>query len=1035
MRLGIAKMFSRLPISLKILAGFLAVSCALTAASGILYYRHAKAVVEDSLRRQASALCEHAEREFAWRYAAPIEQELRILVTSPQLNNYLMSSKEEMLLPRAEVEQLFLHLSPGGDIHLATTFLDASGQEKIATQGNLRKRALRTAAQIAQDGLLGVNTNRVFAALKADGASALACSEVFRDAHEKLGVLVGVAVPEPEAGGFGGVVLQHCDLSGFLRDVSYRRILGTAVMWVLGSDGDVLSSPPESELRQDPRPYLAGARAATDGYVYPAACRLFPAGTPVMTVVCSIPRPLIARELRPVIRSVLVIFSVLLGGSGACSFLISRWISRRIRRLTKAAQNVSVENRDMEWEPRLTESTDEIGVLAQAFRTMVLGLKKSTTSIDNLNREIAQRQQVEEALRRERDRAQGYLDVADVMLLALNEQGHIALINRKGRHILGQEEQELLGQDWFETCLPSHARPHAQEVFRLLLGGEIDSVKYIENPVLTPSGAERILAWHNTILRDDTGRIVGTLSSGEDITERRRMEEELRGSEERFRQQTGLLKNVLSHVPHFVFWKDRNLVYLGCNDAFAQSAGVGDADHIVGKTDYDLVWQKEAEFYRQCDRQVMDSGEPLLNFEEPQTREDGRQITLLTSKVPLRDASGRVIGILGIYADITDRKRAAAALEKSEEQYRSLFENMLNGFASCEMLFENGRPQDFLYLKVNNAFERLTGLKNVVGRRVTEVIPGIRESNPEMFEIYGRVALTGQPESFETFLNGIGWLSISAHSPKQGHFVAVFENITERKQAEEQQSQLLQRLSDINQELKDFAYVVSHDLKAPLRAIKTLAEWLSVDYQDKLDEQGKENLRLLGSRVDRMQSLIDGVLQYSRIGRTEQGTAPVNLERLLPEIIENLGAPEHISIRIESGLPTVEGDTTRITQLFQNLLSNAIKYMDKPQGRIRVACAAEGAFWKFRVSDNGPGIAPKDFERIFKLFQTLTRRDDRESTGVGLTIAKKIVEMYGGRIWVESEVGQGSTFFFTFPQATQKRLEEPLQACAAGLEV
>jgi signal transduction histidine kinase len=181
-----------------------------------------------------------------------------------------------------------------------------------------------------------------------------------------------------------------------------------------------------------------------------------------------------------------------------------------------------------------------------------------------------------------------------------------------------------------------------------------------------------------------------------------------------------------------------------------------------------------------------------------------------------------------------------------------------------------------------------------------------------------------------------------------------------------------------------------------------------------------------------MQNLIDGVLQYSRIGRTEQGTVPVDLAQVVPEIIENLGAPEHIAIRIESDLPTVDADPTRITQVFQNLLSNAIKYMDKPQGRIVVACAQQDAFWQFRVSDNGPGIEAKYFERIFKLFQTLTPRDDSESTGIGLTIAKKIVELYGGKIWVESEVGRGSTFFFTFPKRNTSVAPEPLQACAAG---
>jgi signal transduction histidine kinase len=132
-----------------------------------------------------------------------------------------------------------------------------------------------------------------------------------------------------------------------------------------------------------------------------------------------------------------------------------------------------------------------------------------------------------------------------------------------------------------------------------------------------------------------------------------------------------------------------------------------------------------------------------------------------------------------------------------------------------------------------------------------------------------------------------------------------------------------------------------------------------------------------------------------------------------------IAPPDHIRVTVDDGLPTIEGEKTRLTQVFQNLLSNAVKFMDKPQGTIHVGCVAEGDFWKFRVADNGPGIEEKHFERIFRIFQTLAPKDEYESTGVGLALVKKIVEMYNGRVWVESEVGRGSTFFFTFPQKGQ----------------
>ncbi|HSM99083.1 MAG TPA: ATP-binding protein, partial [Gallionella sp.] len=247
-------------------------------------------------------------------------------------------------------------------------------------------------------------------------------------------------------------------------------------------------------------------------------------------------------------------------------------------------------------------------------------------------------------------------------------------------------------------------------------------------------------------------------------------------------------------------------------------------------------------------------------------------------------------------------------------------------------------------------------------------------------------------------------------------FTGTVRDISKRKQAEEQRALLMHELESANEELKNFGYVVSHDLKAPLRAIGSLADWISTDYADKFDDEGREHMRLLISRVHRMDGLIDGILQYSRVGRVKETIVAVELNHLVREVIDLLAPPEHIKVSIVNSLPSVMAEPTRIQQVFQNLLSNAIKYMDKPEGEIRISCVAEGRQWKFSIADNGPGIDRQHFEKIFQLFQTLAPRDRVESTGVGLALVKKIVEMYGGRIWVESAVGKGSTFFFTLPR-------------------
>jgi signal transduction histidine kinase len=254
------------------------------------------------------------------------------------------------------------------------------------------------------------------------------------------------------------------------------------------------------------------------------------------------------------------------------------------------------------------------------------------------------------------------------------------------------------------------------------------------------------------------------------------------------------------------------------------------------------------------------------------------------------------------------------------------------------------------------------------------------------------------------------------------------QEIAEREEAERRQAELIEKVDNINKELKDFASIVSHDLKAPLRGIKSLATWILDDCSDKLGEQGNEQMNLLLGRVERMYRLIDGVIQYSRAGRTEEKIVPVNLDAFIPEAIDMLVPPENISITIENTMPVIECAETHVMQLFQNLLSNAIKYMDKPQGRIKVGCVEDDGFWKFSITDNGPGIEEKHFEKIFKMFQALSVSEEFEGTGVGLTIAKKIVELYGGNIWVESKIGKGSTFFFTLPKQELGEINAKLEA-------
>ena len=359
---------------------------------------------------------------------------------------------------------------------------------------------------------------------------------------------------------------------------------------------------------------------------------------------------------------------------------------------------------------------------------------------------------------------------------------------------------------------------------------------------------------------------------------------------------------------------------------------------------------------------------------------------------------------------ITERKRAEKALQESEARFNAFMENL------PAAVFMNDAEGNSVY--VNTYMERHFDVGNRPGKSTAqhqalhEALQGKIEHVKEKdgrHRIYEIHTFPIQQAGGEDLLGGIGL------------------DMTERIRAEEEirslNRLLEQRVAErtaqlemINAELKDFAYIVSHDLKEPLRGVRQLTAWIMQDYEEQIDGPGKELLQLLGNRVKRMTQLIDGILEYSRIGHMRGDMQLLALQDLVDDVIDSLAISAHIQIVINSKLPQIWGDPTRITQVFQNVIGNAIKYNDKAQGIVTIRCEEFGNFWKISVADNGPGIETQAYEKIFKIFQTGQRRENSDSTGIGLAVVKKIIEMYGGEIWVESELGAGSTFFLTFPK-------------------
>ncbi len=224
------------------------------------------------------------------------------------------------------------------------------------------------------------------------------------------------------------------------------------------------------------------------------------------------------------------------------------------------------------------------------------------------------------------------------------------------------------------------------------------------------------------------------------------------------------------------------------------------------------------------------------------------------------------------------------------------------------------------------------------------------------------------------------------------------------------------RLSQSNRQLREFAHLTAHDLKTPLRGIGILAQWLFQDYYEKFDQKGRQKVNLLLNRIERTDKLMEAILEYSTVARNEYNERHIDLNIALREALAEIRLPDNIKITISKNLPNVTCEQKHIQKVFYTLLENAINAMDKSDGRITIDYSEEDLFWKFSISDNGHGIEPQHYERIFMLFQTLNSNDDAENIGMGLTLARRIVELYDGNIWLTSKIGEGTTFFFTLPK-------------------
>lgn len=615
-------------------------------------------------------------------------------------------------------------------------------------------------------------------------------------------------------------------------------------------------------------------------------------------------------------------------------------------------------------------------------------------------RDISERKAAEEQIRLQAQ----LLDAVNEAIIATDLEGTIFFWNRAAEAIYGWKSPEVLGSNIVDILSTPKTRVDATAMITQLQHGERWHGELIAQ---NRNGETFPIQISNAPIRDNQGKLIGMVGVSSDIAERRKMEEALTESELRFRL---LAENAQDIIYRLQIFPVQRFEYV--SPAATKITGFTPEDHY---NDPQLGFKLVHPDDRPQLASIASGGVPDDPIVLRWVRKDGGVIWTEQQNVPIYDDDGTLLALEGIARDITDRKEAEDAVRRINDRLRNILDSISDGF----FVLDN----HFVVTYYNAAAERLLDrpANEVIGRPIFDAFPEARGS---VFEENYRWAMDHkQPVAFETYFGVepfINWYDVRVY-PFEGGISVYFQITTERKDAERELVRKTGDLERSNTELEQFAYAASHDLQEPLRAVTGFVELLQRRYSDQLDERAHEYIDFAIDGAYRMRELINGLLAFSRVDSRGKPMAPTNCEVVIANVIHNLSvAIEETNAAITyDPLPTVIADDLQLGQVFQNLISNAIKFQNHQPPTIHISARQEADMWQFAVRDNGIGIHPDHADRIFLIFQRLHTREEYPGTGLGLAICKKIIERHRGRIWMESEPGRGSTFYFTLP-ATEK---------------